>query len=142
MHWSWVNITVVAGLALVLTACGGDEPGTGDGTAGASEIEAVATDFSFTPSAWTVREGDEVTLTFRNEGDVLHEWVIITKDNTVDATDSFTEQLVLWEVEAEPGTTATETFTAPAAGSYQVICAIEGHLESGMEGRLTVTAGD
>jgi uncharacterized cupredoxin-like copper-binding protein len=30
------------------------------------------------------------------------------------------------------------TFTAPAAGTYQVICAIETHFDAGMEGSLTV----
>jgi uncharacterized cupredoxin-like copper-binding protein len=29
------------------------------------------------------------------------------------------------------------TFTAPAAGTYQVICAIETHFDAGMEGSLT-----
>jgi uncharacterized cupredoxin-like copper-binding protein len=42
------------------------------------------------------------------------------------------------EDEVEAGATKTLTFTAPDAGTYQVICAIEGHFDAGMEGELTV----
>jgi len=42
-------------------------------------------------------------------------------------------------MEATAGAVATETFTAPAAGTYQIICALEGHFDSGMEGELVVT---
>jgi uncharacterized cupredoxin-like copper-binding protein len=40
------------------------------------------------------------------------------------------------EDEVDAGDTKTLTFTAPAAGTYQVICAIEGHFDGGMEGEL------
>ena len=42
------------------------------------------------------------------------------------------------EDEVEAGDSKTLTFTAPAAGTYQVICAIETHFDAGMEGSLTV----
>ena len=38
----------------------------------------------------------------------------------------------------DPGTTETGTFTAPAAGDYQIICMVPGHFSAGMEGTLTV----
>ncbi len=44
---------------------------------------------------------------------------------------------IYWEVEVEAGETVTETFTAPEAGTYEVICAIEGHLDAGMRAELT-----
>ena len=40
--------------------------------------------------------------------------------------------------EAASGASAQGTFTAPAAGTYQVVCVIPGHFDSGMEGELTV----
>ena len=43
------------------------------------------------------------------------------------------------EEEIEPGETKTLTFQAPPAGTYQIICAIEGHFDAGMEGTLTST---
>jgi uncharacterized cupredoxin-like copper-binding protein len=45
---------------------------------------------------------------------------------------------VYWETEVGPGEKVTETFTAPAAGTYQVICAITDHFNAGMTGTLTV----
>jgi uncharacterized cupredoxin-like copper-binding protein len=41
--------------------------------------------------------------------------------------------------EIEAGETKTLTFQAPPAGTYQAICAIEGHFDAGMEGTLTST---
>ena len=40
---------------------------------------------------------------------------------------------------ADAGEAITITFTAPAAGTYQVICNVPGHFSAGMEGLLTVT---
>jgi uncharacterized cupredoxin-like copper-binding protein len=48
---------------------------------------------------------------------------------------------VFVEDEVEAGATKTLSFTAPAAGTYQVICAIETHFDAGMEGTLTVVDG-
>jgi uncharacterized cupredoxin-like copper-binding protein len=45
------------------------------------------------------------------------------------------------EDEVDAGDSKTLTFTAPAAGTYQVICAIETHFDAGMEGTLTVVDG-
>jgi uncharacterized cupredoxin-like copper-binding protein len=45
---------------------------------------------------------------------------------------------VYWEDEVEPGDSKTLTFTAPAAGTYQIICAIADHFDAGMNGTLTV----
>lgn len=113
-------------LALGIAACGG----------GGDSISADAEEFAFTPTEWTVSEGSEVTLTFTNNGTEEHEWVILSEEIT--SEDQFNEDIVYWEMEADPGVSAQETFTAPAAGTYQVICALDGHFSSGMEGTLTV----
>ncbi|MGH8870512.1 MAG: hypothetical protein ACRDWS_00840 [Acidimicrobiia bacterium] len=42
------------------------------------------------------------------------------------------------EDEVEAGESKTLTITTPAAGPYQVICAIETHFDAGMVGTLTV----
>jgi uncharacterized cupredoxin-like copper-binding protein len=128
-----------AGVLLVgvlLVACGGAatettvEPDT--------SISATATEFSFEPSSWTVPAGREVTLELTDDGALEHEWVILTAGSRIASSAEFTEDMVLWEIEAHPDQTVTATFTAPTSGSYQVICAIEGHLEAGMEGALDV----
>ena len=122
----------IAVLALGVAACGDDDAG-GEGT----QIAATATNFAFSPDLWTVAAGEEVTLTLTNAGDEEHEWVIMNSPITSEA--EFAEDLVYWEMEAAVGAVATDTFTAPAAGTYQVVCALEGHFDSGMEGELVVS---
>ncbi len=113
-------------IAILVAACGG----------GGDSISADAEEFAFSPTSWTVTEGAEVTLTFTNNGTEEHEWVILSEEIT--SEDQFSEDIVIWEMEADAGASAKETFTAPAAGTYQVICALDGHFSSGMEGTLTV----
>jgi uncharacterized cupredoxin-like copper-binding protein len=132
MRTTWA-IAVVG--ALLLSACGGD-----DGAEPSTDLEAVATEYAFDPDSWTVPEGEAVTLELANEGAEEHEWVIIEQGTTLESSTDFEEQLVVWEVEAGPGETVSETFTAPSTGTYQVICALPGHLEGGMEGTLEVVA--
>ncbi len=115
--------------ALLVAACG----------SGGDSISADAEEFAFSPTSWTITEGAEVTLTLTNNGTEEHEWVILSEEIT--AEDQFTEDLVIWEMEAEPGVAAQGSFTAPAAGTYQVICALDGHFSSGMAGTLTVEEG-
>ena len=67
----------------------------------------------------------------------------VTIDSEADLPDTEEELLadfVYWEEEVEAGDTQTFAFTAPPAGEYQVICAIDGHFAAGMEGMLTVSA--
>jgi uncharacterized cupredoxin-like copper-binding protein len=133
MRATWAIVIVGS---LLLSACsgdGGEEPST--------DLEAVATEYAFDPDSWTVPSGESVTFTLTNEGDELHEWVILEQGTTLESSADFTEDLVVWEVEAEPGTTETGEFTGPSPGTYQVICAIPGHLEGGMEGTLEVVEG-
>jgi uncharacterized cupredoxin-like copper-binding protein len=137
MRTRWV---VGAAVVLLSAGCGGDG-GDGGGEV-ATEIEAVATDYAFDPESWTVPSGETITMTLDNEGDELHEWVIVEQGTTLEGSDDFSEDLVVWEIEAEPGATESGEFTAPDPGSYQIVCAIPGHLEAGMEGTLEVVEAE
>lgn len=137
-------LVAVVSLALIPIACGGDDD---DGDEGAEEthIEATMDEFQFEPIDWTVQAGEEVTIELENEGEVEHEWVILQQGVTIAAETELPEteeellaDFVYWEDEVEPGESKMVTFTAPEAGTYQVICAIEGHFSAGMEGTLTV----
>ena len=56
-------------LVLVLAGCGGSsEPVT--------ELTVVATDFVYEPNMIYVPVGEEVTITFRNDGQVEHDFVV------------------------------------------------------------------
>ena len=126
-----LSILSLAVLAVLVLACGDDD------AASSGEIAAVTQDFSFSPTTWTVAAGEEVTLTVTNSASQSHEWVLMSAPITSEA--EFTEEAVIFEVEAEAGSVATATFTAPAAGTYQIICGLPGHFASGMVGELVVT---
>ena len=116
----------MATIGLLAAACGG----------GGDSIEATATEYAFDPATWTVTAGEEVTLTLTNDGNEEHEWALLSEEIASEA--DFTEDKVIWEMEAAVGASEQGTFTAPAAGTYQVVCVIPGHFDSGMEGTLTV----
>lgn len=131
------------GMAVLLlgaiAACGGDEAAT--------EIDVELKEFGFAPNTWTVAAGEEISVDLSNAGTLEHEWVILQDGVTISSEDDLPEteeellaDFVYWEDEVEPGESKTLTFTAPSAGEYQIICAIEGHFTSGMEGTLTVQA--
>jgi plastocyanin len=119
-------------LLLAVTGCGGDD---GDGDDASADIQATASEFQFEPNDWTVSAGD-FDLEFTNDGSVDHEWVIMNEE--ISSEDEFAEDKVLDEVETGAGETVDATFTVDEAGTYQVICGLEGHFDAGMEGTLTV----
>ncbi|MDZ7674580.1 MAG: plastocyanin/azurin family copper-binding protein [Acidimicrobiales bacterium] len=133
------GVLAAVGVAvLLLGACGGDD----DDVATSTEIEAEATEFEFDPDSWAVPAGEEITIDFTNVGSVEHEWAVIKQGEDIESEDEFAEDKVLFEVEAIPaGESATESFTVEDAGTYQVVCVIEGHFDAGMEGTLTVGEG-
>lgn len=127
---------VLLGMSLLLSACGVGGPTT--------SINVTMTDFKFEPMEFTVPAGQEITVNATNNGAVEHEFVIFKLGQT--AGEKFgdeDEENIYWEVEVQPGQSSTATFTAPTEpGEYSVTCGIEGHLEAGMNGKLTVVAGE
>jgi uncharacterized cupredoxin-like copper-binding protein len=128
-------VLAIAVLGLVLTACGSSEPATA--------ISVTLDEFKLTPDSWTVAAGEQITIDIKNEGTVDHEWVILQNGVTIaseadlpETEEELLADFVYWEEEVESGDSATFTFTAPAAGTYQIICAIEDHFNGGMEGEL------
>jgi len=118
-----------------VSACGSSAPAT--------EIDVTLDEFKLTPSNWTVAAGEEITINITNDGTVDHEWVILQNGVTIaseadlpETEEELLADFVYWEEEVESGDSATFTFTAPAAGTYQIICAIEDHFNGGMEGEL------
>ncbi|MFB6272336.1 MAG: cupredoxin domain-containing protein [Salinibacter sp.] len=88
----------LAGLALVLLACGSDKSKTG-GTTKTSEtasaspdtIRVTMKDYAYQPSNITVPAGKQVTLTFTNEGSVEHYFVV--GDTIASNKDGFQQNL-------------------------------------------------
>jgi plastocyanin len=131
MYRKFVFLFIVLIGVFALSACGASGP---------DKISVTTTDFKFEPTSWTVTAGNEVELTLTNDGTLEHEWVIIKQGMEVTIPfDEDDEDKVYWEMEAQPGETKTETFTAPSeAGTYTVVCGIPAHLEQGMTGTLIV----
>ncbi len=129
-----VLFVLVLALSLALTACGGGGPST--------TINVEFTDFQFVPADFVIPAGQEITLNAKNSGAVIHEFVIMKFGTTVgDDFGDEDEENIYWEVEVEPGDSATVTFTAPnEPGEYQLVCGTEGHFVAGMVGSLTVVA--
>ena len=117
-------------LALVLTGCSSEPE---------ADISTVATEYEFSPDSWTVSAGEEFSIQLTNDGAAEHEWAVIGLGQDITSEDEFTEDKVLLEVEAiAADSSTTESFTIDEAGTYQVICAIPGHFDQGMEGTLVV----
>ena len=126
-------LTVIACLAL--SSCGDGGPST--------NINVVMTDFQFTPNTFTVPAGEEITVHVVSSGAVVHNFVIMKLGETAgDSFDEDDQENVYWEVrDIPPNGEETTTFIAPSEpGEYQIVCRTEGHILSGMLGKLIVVA--
>ena len=116
-----------------LSACGASGPST--------KFSFTMTDFAFDPSEFTVPAGQEITIHVTHHGTMEHDFIIMKYDT--DAGEKYDEEdkvNVFWEVDLQPGESETVSFTAPEQpGTYQIICGMPGHLQSGMIGKLIVT---
>lgn len=124
-------------LSLVLASCSGTGPTT--------TLNVSMIDFQFTPNEFTVPAGQEITLNIVNSGAVVHNFIIMKLG--ADAGQAFDDEdqaNVYWEeVDIQPGGEISTTFTAPTEpGEYQVVCRTEGHILSGMIGKLIVVADE
>ncbi len=111
---------VIVAIAALAVACGG---GGGSSSGGGNNVTVTATDFKFDPANITAKAGETVNVTLVNKGTAAHTFVI--KDAGVN-------------LRAEPGQTAKGSFTAPKAGTYDIVCDVPGHADQGMTGKLTV----
>jgi uncharacterized cupredoxin-like copper-binding protein len=120
--------------ALVLAGCGGG------GSAASTTIDVTMTEFSFTPMAFTVPAGKQITVNAHDTGADTHSFVIMKFGTTVgDDFGPEDEPNVYWQMEFQPGSQTAATFTAPSEpGDYQVVCKNAGHYVAGMIAKLTV----
>lgn len=92
--------------------------------AGATEISVSATEFSFSPASISVKAGEKVKITFKNNGRAQHNLTL--------------ERLGIGTKTISGGQTDAVEFTAPSSGTYNFFCSIPGHRASGMAGALKV----
>ncbi len=105
-----------------VTACAALTLALGASTAAAHDISGE--EFAFNPDSLTVSAGEEVEITFTNDGNLSH-------NLTIPAFDVETETI-------QAGNSTTVTFTADQTGTFDIICSVSGHKQAGMVGELTV----
>jgi FtsP/CotA-like multicopper oxidase with cupredoxin domain len=113
---------VMATIAVVFA--GGDD-GEGGG-AGGDAVTVDLTEFALTPAAVSVPAGGSIEVT--NSGSVPHNLSITDADLTT--------------ADLQAGESETLDLGDLAAGTYDLLCTIPGHADSGMTGTLTVTGED
>ena len=99
----------------------------------------------FSPDKMDVKQGDTLKFLLKNEGKVLHEFVIGTKKDL----DEHAALMVKYPgmehdepymAHVAPGKTGTIIWTFNKAGSFDFACLIAGHYQAGMVGKITVAA--
>jgi len=99
----------------------------------------------FVPDRLTVRQGETVRIVIRNEGAMLHEFVLGTKSELdehaalmVKFPDMEHDEPYMAHVPA--GKSGEIVWTFNRAGDFDFACLIAGHYQAGMVGRVTVLA--
>lgn len=86
-------------------------------------VPVVGEQMSFSPSQIKVKRGEAVTINFASK-DGLHDWVI-------DEFNASTKTV-------SAGETASVTFVANKAGTFEYYCSVANHRQQGMVGTLIV----
>ncbi|MFT3957032.1 MAG: cupredoxin family protein [Piscinibacter sp.] len=99
----------------------------------------------FTPESITVRRGETVRFVFRNDGRLLHEFVIGTKPEleahaALMAKFPDMEHDEPYMAHVPAGKTGEIVWTFNRPGRFEFACLIAGHFQAGMVGRITVSA--
>lgn len=130
-----INTVLAFALTLILTACGGGA------AANKTTLVITATESGYDSPTYTVPAGAQVDFTFKNTGNLEHNFDIIKLGEHVASpfTDADNEK-IFWKLDSVGAQQSkTATFTAPTApGEYDIICSVPGHIEMGMHATLVV----
>jgi len=119
----------------------------GDATAGVRTIRVSMNDqMRFIPDRLSIKEGETVRLVVKNDGQLMHEFVIGTKKE-LDEHAALMKKFPNMEhdepymVHVAPGGTGEIVWTFNRAGDFDFGCLIAGHYEAGMVGKIKVNSG-
>ena len=117
--------------AFALTACGSSsEEGATQGAPTGQAVPIGEMEFSLDPSSVQVNQAGTVTFTVTNNGTIDHAFEVEGQ-----GVEEETETIA-------PGESAELTVDLSKTGSYEIYCPVDDHRAKGMEGTLTVGAGD
>ena len=118
----------------------------GDATAAKRAINIVMTDnMRFTPDKIEVKQGETIKIVLKNDGKMLHEFVI----GTMKELDEHAALMLKFPTmeHDEPymahvpvGKTGVIVWTFNRSGDFDFACLIAGHYQAGMAGKISVTA--
>ncbi len=130
-YWQVIFLGLIA--SVLLFSCGNSVPLSPDNT---PSIEM--TDFKFTPSSFSVYSGREINLKLSNNGEVEHEFILLKKETKAILPFDRDKQAddILFVFKLGAGQKSQNKFMLPDPGNYQIICAIQGHMEAGMVASL------
>ena len=137
------RILALFALLLVAGSCGGGSNApSGTPVAPANgTLTVTAHEWGFEPPNIILQPGQQVRLTFVNDGSILHDLKIDGLDATGVTSESAgglsADQGELF-VSANDGKTGTLTFTPSESGTFDFYCTIPGHRDLGMKGAITV----
>ena len=101
-------------------------------------------DMRFTPSHFSVKQGETVRLRVENKGQVLHEVVLGTQASLDEHAAMMRQHPDMEHGEAhmahvKPGRKDDLVWHFNRTGSFDFACLVAGHFEAGMRGSFTVT---
>jgi uncharacterized cupredoxin-like copper-binding protein len=99
----------------------------------------------FSPEKIDVKQGDTLKFVLKNDGKVMHEFVIGTRKDLDEHAALMVkfpgmEHDEPYMAHVAPGETGTIVWTFNTAGSFDFACLIAGHYQAGMVGKISVTA--
>ncbi len=101
-------------------------------------------DMRFSPSNIDVREGETLRLRAVNQGKVMHEIVIGTREELQDHAEMMKKHPNMehdepYMAHVSPGQRGDIVWTFNRPGDFEFACLIPGHFEAGMRGTVRVT---
>jgi plastocyanin len=116
---------VLVAFGIVLAGCssGSSNKKASSTGGGATTVQLTAKDFSFTPATISAKAGQKVTVSFKNDGSVEH---------------NFSISSLKVDKDLEKGASATVSFTPSQAGSIEFFCKYH-KVSNNMVGTLTVS---
>jgi uncharacterized cupredoxin-like copper-binding protein len=112
----------------------------------ARRIEVGMSDaMRFTPSLIEVKLGETIKFVIKNEGQVLHEFVLGTEEKLAEHAAMMVkfpnmEHDEPYMAHVLPGKTGEINWTFNRAGEFDFACLIAGHFQAGMVGKIKVLA--
>jgi plastocyanin len=104
-----------------------------------SSVTIEATEFAYSPDPVLALAG-EVEITFENKGQVGHELILLPEDARIAGPAQYDESTALDVIPSIARDVTVRRTIELDPGTYQIVCLLPGHFESGMEADLIVSS--